>query len=401
MDDDHGRLAENIVYFGRLLRRMGLPVGPGAVIDALSAVATAGLGRQDDFRVALGAVFVKRREDVDLFDQAFAIFWRKRASLEKLLDAPAPTASSTRHLEPPAPGASRLNDALLARPIARTTDAAAEPDPRFSWSGQESFNRRDFAQMSVEEITQARRLISRLRLAHDEIATRRWTADPRGPSLDARRTLRQTLRAGGGSIVLARRARRLRPPPIVALCDISGSMKEYSQIFLHFLHVLTERRKQTQTFLFGTRLTNVTRALRGRDVDDALARVADEALDWSGGTRIASSLHAFNRDWSRRVLSQGAVVLLFTDGLERELNADLPHEMRRLQASCRRLVWLNPLLRYVGFEARAQGVRAMLPFVDDFRPLHSLASMEDLCAVLNRPKPREKFDPRLWLRAVH
>jgi hypothetical protein len=227
-----------------------------------------------------------------------------------------------------------------------------------------------------------------MRLASHEVLTRRWAIDPRGPGVDARASLRSTLRAGGASIELIRRSRRWRPPPIVALCDISGSMSEYTRLFLHFLHVLTERRSRTQTFLFGTRLTNVTRALRARDPDDALARVAHEASDWSGGTRIAASIRKFNKDWSRRVLAQNATILLFSDGLERDPGSDLSDEMRRLRASCRRLIWLNPLLRFDKFEPKARGIRAMLPHVDDFRAIHSLANMQDLCDALDgRPPP--------------
>ena len=200
-------------------------------------------------------------------------------------------------------------------------------------------------------------------------------------------------------IALATREPALRHPPLVALCDISGSMAEYTRLFLHFLHTLTDARRRVHTFLFGTRLTNVTRALKSRDPDEALARCSAQVQDWSGGTRIATCLHGFNRQWSRRVLGQGAVVLLFTDGLERDGVADLTVEMDRLHRSCRRLVWLNPLLRFDGFEARAQGIRAMLPHVDEFRPIHTLASMDQLTRALSADGSGEA-DPRRWLRRV-
>jgi uncharacterized protein with von Willebrand factor type A (vWA) domain len=227
----------------------------------------------------------------------------------------------------------------------------------------------------------------------DRRRTRRFAPDRAGARVDPRRSFRGSLR---GIIDLEHRSRIQKPPPIVALCDISGSMAEYTRLFLHFLHALGETRR-VSTFLFGTRLTNVTRALRRRDPDEALARCAADVKDWSGGTRIAASLHAFNRDWSRRVLGQGAIVLLFTDGLEREGLDGLGAEMQRLHMSCRRLIWLNPLLRFHEFSAKAQGLRAMLPHVDEFRPIHSLASMAELVRAISGEG--ERADPRAWLRA--
>jgi uncharacterized protein with von Willebrand factor type A (vWA) domain len=218
----------------------------------------------------------------------------------------------------------------------------------------------------------------------------------RGLRVDPRRSFRRSLKAGGSSIDLAFRAPSVRHPPVVALCDISGSMSEYTRIFLHFLHALGERRR-VSTFLFGTRLTNVTRALRETDVDEALALCSDQVKDWSGGTRIGAALHRFNRDWSRRALGQGAIALLFTDGLERDDARELGREMERLRKSCRRLIWANPLLRYGGFEAKAQGIRAMLPHVDEFRPIHNLASMADLCRALAEDRPGFA-DPKAWLK---
>jgi uncharacterized protein len=203
------------------------------------------------------------------------------------------------------------------------------------------------------------------------------------------------MRAGGAGIELARSSSEDKQPPIVAICDISGSMTEYTRVFLHFLHTLSAQRR-VHSFLFGTRLTNITRALRAKDVDAALAACGAGVEDWAGGTRIGASLHRFNKDWSRRVLGQGAVVLLFTDGLEREGLSELAREMDRLHRSCRRLIWLNPLLRFAGFEAKAGGVRTMLKHVDEFRPIHNLRSMAALCAALGDVQPRSA-DPKLWL----
>ena len=266
-------------------------------------------------------------------------------------------------------------------------------------SQQEVLQAKDFAQMSAAEIATARAQIAGLVLPDDRVRTRRFEPAVHGLQVDPRRTFRRSMRAGGAMIDLALRRTKEKSPPIVAICDISGSMSDYTRIFLHFLHALTEKRRRVHTFLFGTRLTNVSRALRQRDVDEALALCSAGVQDWSGGTRIATSLHRFNRDWSRRVLGQGAVVLLFTDGLERDGIEDLAREADRLHKSCRRLVWLNPLLRYDRFEAKAQGVRALLPHVDEFRPIHNLASMKDLVEALG---PHRTLgggtDPRVWLK---
>jgi hypothetical protein len=253
--------------------------------------------------------------------------------------------------------------------------------------------------MSATEYAEAARLVRALVLPDDEVRTRRTRPLARGRRLDPRGTLRRTLRSGGEIIALARRAQRFRHPPLVLLIDISGSMETYSRVMLHFAHALARARERVHVFLFGTRLTNVTRHLRTRDPDEALALVSRSVEDWSGGTRIASCLASFNKDWSRRVLSSGAVVLLVTDGLERDAGEDLPRRMERLHKSCRRLVWLNPLLRFLRFEARASGIRAMLPHVDEFRPVHNLESLKSLVEALDG---RRQFapDPRKWLKGA-
>jgi uncharacterized protein len=393
-----GRLAQNILYFARALREAGLPVGPGSVLDALNAVEAAGIGDRADFYATLHAVFVKKHEHSILFDQAFRIFWKRKGFMEKLIALMSPQANAASQKgQKPEAGANRIADALFKNP--RDDDKATpslDLDARFTTSVAEILQTKDFAQMTAAEIAQARELIARLVLPDDAVKTRRHFASAHGRRIDPRRSFRRTLRDGGAIIDLAFRAPALRHPPIVALCDISGSMSDYTRVFLHFLHALGERRRVT-TFLFGTRLTNVTRALRARDADEALALCSVQVKDWAGGTRIASSLHRFNREWSRRALGQGAIVILFTDGLERDGAESLQREMERLRKSCRRLIWANPLLRYSEFEAKALGIRAMLPYVDEFRPIHNLASMADLCRALSRASPADA-DPKAWLR---
>jgi uncharacterized protein with von Willebrand factor type A (vWA) domain len=391
-----GHFPEHIAEFARVLRRAGMPVGPGAVIEAVTAVETAGLERRADFYWALHAVLVKRHEHDAIFNEAFRLFWRRRHGFEHIMDAMLPVA--------PEPAKAR---AAQRRVEEAMTPSALEPreirkqEVQINMSGTmsdlEVLQKKDFGQMSVEEIAIARRVIETIAFADDETRRRRLVPNSRGHRIDMRRTLRASLRTGGAIINLKRRAPGHRKPPIVALLDISGSMSEYSRVCLHFLHALTEARGHVATFLFGTRLTNVTRALKTRDPDEALASCAGTAQDWSGGTRIGLALHEFNKRWLRRVLSQGAIVLLITDGLEREGTERLGFELDRLHRSCRRLIWLNPLLRYDAFEARAKGILAMLAHVDEVRPVHNLASLEALAAALAHDRPSAHIDPRRWL----
>jgi hypothetical protein len=398
MAESQGRLAENILYFARALRAAGIPVGPGAVLDALEALGVAHIGARDDFYWTLHSVFVKRHEHTILFDQAFRIFFRKRGYIDKMIASMLPETQAGAPKAPPA-GAQRIQEALFSG-LAREEDKAeVEIDARLTVSDREVLQTKDFAQMTAAEIAAAKEAISRLTLPLDEVRTRRMAASRRGHLIDIRRTLRASMKAGGAVIDLKYLGPRVKEPPIVALLDISGSMSEYTRLFLHFLHAVTDARKRVSTFLFGTRLTNVTRAIRQRDPDEALAACSADVADWSGGTRIASSLHLFNKQWARRVLSQGAVVLLITDGLERDADDTLSFEMDRLHRSCRRLIWLNPLLRFDGFEARAKGVRTMLPHVDELRPVHNLQSMAELVRALSGASAKG-YDPKLMLRQV-
>jgi len=401
MKESQGRLAENIVYFARALRAAGIPLGPGAVLDALAAVRAAGIGAKEDFYWTLHAVFVKRHEHSVLFDQAFRIFFRKRGYLERLIAMMSPEMTGAPAQQPEEPQASqRVLDALFqgAEKIEREKQEI-ELDARLTVSDREVLEKKDFAQMTAAEIAAAKDAIKRMVLGFDNVMTRRLTPHPHGHRIDMRRTLRSSLKAGGAVIDLKYRGPKTKTPPIVALLDISGSMSQYTRLFLHFLHAITDARKRVHTFLFGTRLTAVTRALREKDPDEALAACSASVLDWSGGTRIATSLAVFNKQWSRRVLTQGAVVLLFTDGLERDPDERLGFEIDRLHRSCRRLVWLNPLLRFSGFEAKARGIRVMLPHVDEMRPIHNLNSMHELCRALSGAGGRET-DPREWLSRV-
>jgi len=378
-----GNIADNVIGFARALRTAGVPVGPGAVIDAMNALQLIDIGSRGDVYATLEAIFVKRHEHALIFAQAFDLFFRAAEEWKHMLDS-VPLPDHARKKPPPA---SRRVQEAMSQPTLREQPQVQEHDLRLSVSDKEILQKKDFAQMSVAEIVEATRAIARMSLPQAELETRRYRPDARGLRLDMRRTLRGSLRTGGEIVHIRKLGRIEKPAPIVALLDISGSMSEYTRLFLHFLHAITDARKRVSVFLFGTRLTNVTRALRARDPDEALASCSATVEDWAGGTRIATSLHSFNKLWARRVLGQGAIVLLISDGLEREADSRLAFEMDRLHRSCRRLIWLNPLLRFGGFEPKAQGIKMMLPHVDEFRPVHNLTSIEELITALSSPLP--------------
>jgi uncharacterized protein with von Willebrand factor type A (vWA) domain len=378
-----GNIADNVIGFARALRTAGVPVGPGAVIDAMNALQLIDIGSRGDVYATLEAIFVKRHEHALIFAQAFDLFFRAAEEWKHMLDS-VPLPDHARKKPPPA---SRRVQEAMSQPTLREQPQVQEHDLRLSVSDKEILQKKDFAQMSVAEIVEATRAIARMSLPQAELETRRYRPDARGLRLDMRRTLRGSLRTGGEIVHIRKLGRIEKPAPIVALLDISGSMSEYTRLFLHFLHAITDARKRVSVFLFGTRLTNVTRALRARDPDEALASCSATVEDWAGGTRIATSLHSFNKLWARRVLGQGAIVLLISDGLEREADSRLAFEMDRLHRSCRRLIWLNPLLRFDGFEPKAQGIKMMLPHVDEFRPVHNLTSIGELITALSSPLP--------------
>jgi uncharacterized protein len=383
-----GKLAENVMHFARVLRQAGLPVGPDRVIDALRALQVAGIERREDFYWTLAAVFIDRREQFDLYDQAFHIFWRDPQLLERAMALLLPKMQGLVGQPQKDPGSNRLAEAFAPKhaPAPKPNEEPPpeiEIDATFTASDRELLRKADFETMTGEELAQAKKMIARLRLPIPEVRTRRMTPDDRGARVDLRGSLRASLRGNADVIPLRRRSPQHRHPPLVVLCDVSGSMSRYARMLLHFLHAITNDRDRVHTLVFGTRLTNITRQLRHRDVDVALAGVAQVVADWSGGTRIGASLHEFNLRWSRRLLGQNAVLLLISDGLDRDMGNDLAEQMERLHKSCRKLIWLNPLLRYEGFEPRPTGVRLMLPHVDAFLPAHNIDSLVELARALS------------------
>ncbi len=397
---EDGKLSHNITHFARALRKAGLPVGPGRTVDAIRAVEAAGFTDRRDFYWTLHACFVSRPDHREVFAQVFRLFWRDPRYLEHMMAMMVPAVRGVQQETPAEAAARRAAEALLDdknRPVPQPEQgdgSEIEIDASLTMSAQERLRTLDFEQMSTAEIAAARAMLARLELPVPPLVTRRTGAAARGRP-DPRATLRQMARRGD----LARlpsRAPRTRWPNLVVLCDISGSMSTYSRMVLHFVHAVSNARgrgwARVHAFTFGTRLTNITRHLATRDVDAALKAAGAQAQDWSGGTRIGPSLHAFNRDWSRRVLGQGAVVLLITDGLDRDDAGLLAREADRLRRSARRVIWINPLLRFDGFAPRAAGIRTLLPRVDCFRAGHSVDTLAGLAAALAQARDSGERD---------
>ena len=394
---ENPRLTHNITHFARALRRAGLPIGPGRVIDAIRAVEVAGFTDKRDFFWTLHACFVNRPEHRAVFAQVFRLYWRDPHYMERMMELLLPAIRGVQEDRTAQSAEKRAAEALLDGAQVDVPQIDDDPDEETvieidasaTMSGEERLRTLDFEQMSTDEAAAAKRMLARLNLPVKPLVSRRAMASHAGGQVDARRTLRQAMRRGGEMRRIALKKPKPRWPNLVVLCDISGSMSQYSRMVLHFLHAVANTKGQgwakVHAFTFGTRLTNITRHLATRDVDQALAAAGSHAQDWEGGTRIGDCLHAFNRDWSRRVMGQGAVVLLITDGLDRGTGDDLAREMQRLQLSSRRLIWLNPLLRWEGFAPKARGIAAMLPHVDAFRAGHSIATLEELAQAISDP----------------
>ncbi len=396
VDSLPGRLAENVVHFARVLRSAGLPVGTDRALLALQALRVAGIESRQDFHATLAACLIDRAEHRLLFDQAFHIFWKDPDLLGQMLRLLLPEVKQKAGAPPP-PENRRLGEALFKdspQPPQPRAEERIEADAHLTWSERELLRKADFDTMTTAEWNAAKKMLHEMRPFFAQLVTRRYAPSQRGARIDLRRLLRDAARHGGDIAELPRRTRRTRAEPLVVIVDISGSMSRYSRMFLHFLHALvgigSGSEHRTQAFVFGTRLTPITRQLASRDPDLAVAAVVQAVDDWSGGTRIAQAVHDFNLHWARRVLSGNPTVLLVTDGLEHGDTELLAREMERLSKSCRRLVWLNPLLRYDAFEPKARGIRAMLPHVGAFLPVHNIDSLHELARTLAQPRPRTR-----------
>ncbi len=377
-----GHLLSNLALFGRLLRAAGIPVQPAQIADLVLALTLIDLGRREDVKNAARTILVSRREHLSLFDHAFDLFWQAHEQRDWPGRRPGQHPwRGLENLQRPAPG--------LALPLGLATDADSdlEPEPVYTYSAIEILRHKPFAQLTPTELLAMKRLILAMPWRPILRRTRRTMPAPHGIFADWRRTMRHNLRYGGEMLKLARRSRKLRPRPLVVLCDISGSMQRYSRLLLQFVFALGQGQSQVEAFVFSTRLTRITPHLRRRPLGDALAAVSQRASDLGGGTQIGQALRVFNYVWGRRVLGRGATVLLISDGWDRGDPALISREMARLQLSARRLIWLNPLLGSPQYEPLTRGMQAALPYIDDFLPVHNLHSLEQLADVLLKASP--------------
>ncbi|TDI94613.1 MAG: VWA domain-containing protein [Caldithrix sp.] len=382
------RITQHIIAFGRVLRRAGLEVATGQIIDAMRATQLIGLKSRADVYQGLFSVFVTRREQVELFNQAFHLFWRAPSKLPQVMSLILPqlkmpeTAQAKQSLR--VKQALAENEAQIKPPESRPKNEKKEAvDLVLTYSSLEVLRKKDFAAFSNEEVVMARQVLSEMNWNIPSKRTRRFNPNAKGRIFDLRKTVRKNMRNQGELIQLSWRANQTRMRDIVVLCDISGSMERYSRMLLHFMHAVTAGMRRVETFVFGTRLTRITRYLQQRDIDDAVSSVSQKVNDWAGGTRIGDALKDFNYLWARRVLRSGAVVMVISDGWDR---GDIPlfeREVARLSRSCYRLIWLNPLLGYENYEPLTRGIKAAMPYIDDFLPVHNLESLEQIGEVLS------------------
>ena len=400
------KLSDNVLYFARVLRSAGIPIGSGRILEAIEAINKIGLADKSIFYWALHSVFVHKNEHREIFDQTFKIFWKNPRLLEKMMQLALPRLNTGTPETSDADINRRVQEAFNTDNISEDNyvDASTEDELEFdavmTYSESELLQGMDFEQMSSDEINKAKKVIAQMNLSIPQVKSRRFKSSSLRRKIDLRQSLKGANKFCGEYIPLRYKSRKDKNPPIIAICDVSGSMSRYSRMLLHFMHVLTTLRNDVHTFLFGTRLTNVTRFLRFKDVDEALAATSSAVEDWSGGTRIGDCLKEFNFNWSRRVLGPGAIVLFITDGLDRGGGIGLSKQIKLIQKSSKRLIWLNPLLRYEEFAPKPTGVKAILPYVDEFRPIHSLESMDQLVNALSETNLQSRFNMAPWLEKL-
>lgn len=373
-----GNLLRNCVLFGRMLRALGVEITPTQIVDLVDSLHYVDIGSRQDFKNSARTVLISRREHLPLFDEAFDLFWQARTQ-NTLLEI------DMGHLLQKQPEQQKL-EIYRRSPAAEhqqpTPDEEPEEERVLTYSDREILRQKDFTRLDVEELAAVRRMMAKTQWRLEPRRTRRTVRTAQGELIDLRRTIRQNLRHGGELLRLAHKERKYKRRPVVLLCDISGSMERYSRVLLQFIYVVTSRLDRVESFVFSTRLTRITRQLRRRNIDDALREASLVVHDWAGGTRIGEALKTFNYNWARRVLGQGAIVIIISDGWDRGDVALLAREMDRLHRSCHRLIWLNPLLGAADYQPLVRGIQAALPYIDDFLPVHNLASLEQLAAVL-------------------
>ena len=380
-----GFFLDNLVIFGRVLRSAGIAVQPGRLVDVVEALRHVDVSHRGEVQAACRALLVQHHDQLEVFDRVFAAFWRDDHERERRTDA-LPDESRSAEIA--------IEQIMLLDDSAASADAHGDTPPSQravkTWSDRGGLVDKDFAAFTADEREEARRALSGLEWNPGVRRTRRWIRG-RGPRVDLRRAIAGSLRTGGEIVRLPRRARRIRPRPVVLLCDVSGSMEQYSRMLLQFAHALAARHQRVEAFLFSTRLTRITPYLRKRHPDEAMAAVSRSVSDWSGGTRIGEAVKNFHQRWGRRALAGGAVVLLISDGWDRGEPEQLRDQIARLQRRSHRLIWLNPLIGTADYAPLTRGLQAALPFVDDFLPARTLRNLADLAGHLNTLTTRARL----------
>jgi hypothetical protein len=384
-------LLDHVLAFGLLLREMGVDVSPGQMLELVQALEHVPIYDKQGFKDTCRCLLVLRREDLLLFEQAFTFFWRRPGAPDGQ-GVFLPDAGMTTHkLRRPKPKrVGGQNDEQEQQ----EQEQEIEETVILTYSATERLRSKDFADFTWEEVQACKDMLKQMEWRIDERPTRRRRRAANGKQIDMRRLIRHNLRFGGEPIQMVWKEIKTEQRPLVVLCDISGSMERYSRILLQFVHTISNGLHDVEAFVFGTRLTRITRQLHRRDIDESIQEVSKHVIDWSGGTRIGDSIKEFNFRWARRVLGRGAVVLIISDGWDRGDTTLLSKEMDRLQRSCHRLIWLNPLLGAAGYEPLTKGIQAALPYVDDFLAVHNLVALEQLGALLakigsGRPSRRQ------------
>ena len=377
---------DHIIAFCRALRRLGFSISPDHITSALEAVQAVGVARKEDVRSALKATLVHNREELELFNHAFALFWKAPSQIPEMMKWLLQNTHIPNSVD--SKGYNRVQDALHAPPDPPRSNqgdeatAEVEIDQIITYSPSEVLRKKDFAAFSNEEIAEARRYMETLEWPVPPFASRRMHPALRGKALDIRKTTKAGLQHGGEFLKLSKKGPRHKMRPLVILCDISGSMERYARMLLHFMYSVVQNQRRVESFVFGTRLTRITQYLKYKDIDEALYTVSKHVFDWSGGTKIGESIKDFNYTWLRRTVRSSSIVLIISDGWDRGDTEVLHTEMNRLHKSCHRLIWLNPLMGFEGYEPLTLGMQAALPFVDDLLPVHNLHSLEQLGHVI-------------------
>ena len=386
------QITKHIVSFGRVLRRAGLEISTGQMMDALRALEIVGVRSRMDVYQSLYSIFLTRRDQVELFEQAFQIFWRSPSKLPKIMQMILPElqSSNVKHSKRVQQALAETDQQNKHSRQLPTNEKKETVDVVLTYSPMEVLRNKDFASFSTEEVLQAKKFLRKMQWQITPRPTRRFIPQHKGRKLDLRKSLQQSLRLEGEFFKLKWRAHNTRPRDITILCDVSGSMERYTRMLLHFMHTVTYDIRRVETFVFGTRLNRITRMLRLRDIDEAVDSVTKAVTDWGGGTRIGEAIKDFNYTWARRVLRSSSVVMIISDGWDRGDIPLLEREMGRLSRSCHRLIWLNPLLGYRDYEPLTRGMKTVLPYVDDFLPVHNLESLEQLGKVLGSIQQRPK-----------